>query len=317
MNITNAAFLLMLLCGINAWADIPRDKLESIYRNAAEKMAAHSPLFGAIDSASEIEGPESIGDFGKYYRCSGKVYIEVRAMDGALGSALNRVLFDAILDGKYGQALPEINPADAIKRARDYLEKFNFNIPDTCVLREVAFYDNLWHVSWEPTWEGHKQLNFDTLKRLRQISVIFHEEAGLFKVQSELSLPVPDSLKVSIPQEAAIEKSDKLVDDVMRTPYYRMARMSGFKANGIKSCELRILKPNWLFDPKRVIWGLIRADEPATETRLCWVVTYTTIDTLSDTRGRADDGTPIQLSRPDILIFIDASTGECVGANFT
>jgi hypothetical protein len=74
----------------------------------------------------------------------------------------------------------------------------------------------------------------------------------------------------------------------------------------MESAELRISVPNWLLDPARAVW--IR-EKPPEETRLCWVVRFRTTDTV--------DRRSMKLTPVEILIYIDAATGEVVGANFT
>ncbi len=71
--------------------------------------------------------------------------------------------------------------------------------------------------------------------------------------------------------------------------------------------ELLIAAPNWLLDPKRAVW---LRDKPPEETRLCWVVTFTSVYT-----GKEDPGT--MAVPPMFIVYIDAATGEIVGANFT
>jgi hypothetical protein len=126
--------------------------------------------------------------------------------------------------------------------------------------------------------------------------------------------PSPTSLTVAISRDEAVIKAEKLTDDVMRTPYYRMARRAGFKAVALDSCELKVVKPNWLLDPARASWP---SPEIVTETRLCWMVRFKTEVISADVDPKSEDGTPMKLMRPDIVLYIDAATGECVGAGFS
>ena len=77
--------------------------------------------------------------------------------------------------------------------------------------------------------------------------------------------------------------------------------------SGLHKAELLIAAPNWLLDPKRAVW---LRDKPPEETRLCWVVTFTSVYT-----GKEEPGT--MLAPPMFIVYIDAATGEIVGANFT
>ena len=115
-------------------------------------------------------------------------------------------------------------------------------------------------------------------------------------------------MKVCVSREEAVLKASKAVPLAMKTPYYLRARLPGFKAKEVKSAELLISVPNWLLDPERANW---LPSGPPKETRLCWVIRFTTADAIP---VRPRNFKPIP---PDVLIYIDSETGEIVGANFT
>ena len=115
-------------------------------------------------------------------------------------------------------------------------------------------------------------------------------------------------MKVCVSREEAILKASRAVPLVMKTPQYLQSRLPGFKAKAVKSAELLVSVPNWLLDPARADW---LPERPPKETRLCWVIRFTTADAIP---VRPRDFKPIP---PDILIYIDSGTGDIVGANFT
>ncbi len=110
-----------------------------------------------------------------------------------------------------------------------------------------------------------------------------------------------------VTQDAAITKASKVVPLIQRSPYYLQCRLPGFVVSGVLKAELLVAAPNWLLDPKRAIW---LRDKPPEETRLCWVVAFTSVYT-----GKTEPGE--LLVPPVFLVYIDAATGEVVGANFT
>ena len=112
---------------------------------------------------------------------------------------------------------------------------------------------------------------------------------------------------MTVSKEAAIAKASKAVPLIQRSPYYLQCRLPGFVASGVHKAELLIAAPNWLLDPKRAIW---LRDKLPDETRLCWVVTFTSV--------YAKKTDPDEMLIPPLfLVYIDAATGEVVGANFT
>jgi hypothetical protein len=126
--------------------------------------------------------------------------------------------------------------------------------------------------------------------------------------------PAPKSLEVSVTREDAVRKAMEAVPKVMETPFYQQTRADGFVADKVKSCELKVAIPNWLLDPKRAEWITEKLPE---ETRLCWVVRISTVDAKAADRPKRKDGKVGELMRPDILVYIDAASGEIVGAYFT
>jgi len=206
------------------------------------------------------------------------------------------------------QEFPALSIPEAIRRAVFYLGEVGVGSPSNCALKTVSFggdYPSLWAVAWAPV---AGRFAYDEFVRcyIQGVSVVFHEEYGFCGYSCDLSFPRPTSTTVKVAKEEAIIRASKAAPLVMKTPFYRQCRASGFKVTGVKNAELKIAAPNWLLDPERAIW--IR-ERPPDETRVCWIVRFETVDTVD--RGA------MKLMAVDILIYIDAATGEVVGANFT
>ncbi|MDR1190983.1 MAG: hypothetical protein LBK60_04865 [Verrucomicrobiales bacterium] len=228
-----------------------------------------------------------------------------------LRGATNGILSD-FLDAQknYLKIIPKLTPAQALEQGKKYLSIFGILITSDITLDSIIF--NGEPLCWRISWKRIAQMQYDwddfdpTL--YEGVSVVFHEEYGLVSLGNKLYTPSPQKLLVKIPQEQAIQKASQCAPLVFRTPFYRQARMDdGFVISGIKSCELKVSIPNWLLDPKRAWWPRTHAP---TETRLCWVVRFSTVDGKADKR-------PMKLIPPDIVIYIDSETGECVGAGCT
>jgi hypothetical protein len=161
-------------------------------------------------------------------------------------------------------------------------------------------------VLWDSDINGYKFDDF--FDNPPAANVMFHERFGFVVLAMSNPWPHPKSMKVCASREEAILKAAKAVPLVMKTQQYLRARLPGFKAKEVKNAELLISVPNWLLDPARADW---LPEHPPKETRLCWVIRFTTADAIP---LRPSNFKPIP---PDILIYIDSETGEIVGANFT
>lgn len=198
-------------------------------------------------------------------------------------------------------------PTDALRKAKHYLAYFDFEIPKHYQL----FYGNLsiatrkrWVFKWRPvvdSYSFHKVISDE----VPSINVNFDDERGFVGISRTSELPRPKSLDVKMTQEEAIDKAIKIAPMVQQTPFHHRHRVPGFVICGIKQAKLEIVIPNWLLDPERAIW--IR-EKPVEETRLCWVVRLPT---------RASKEKISKLLPPEIRVFLDAATGECVGADFS
>lgn len=207
------------------------------------------------------------------------------------------------------QNIPAMSISEALSQAKRYLADLEIVLPTNCVVRKVSFNDN-YRSNWEVRWVltdggGYLYDEFSPIED-QTIVIVFHEKYGFCGYGSDICFPPPRSTEVKVSKEDALLKASKVASLVMQTPFYRSARASGFKVTGVESAELRIAAPNWLLDPARAIW--IR-EKPPEETRLCWVVRFKTTDTVD--RGK------MKLTAVEILVYVDAATGEVVGANFT
>lgn len=245
---------------------------------------------------------------------NGQVSIGCVAGTHQLTAFSNKHLFRYIQTNET-QKIPSFSAKEAYDQAKKYLDVLGFETTNRMVLTDLSFGDNscspwgctsVWRVVWMPLDGGYRHDDFLVFYN-PQLRLCFSEKYGfIFCVYTPFP-PAPKTTEVRISRESAIFKAEKAVPLVMLTPYYQQCRLPGFKASGVKSAELRIACPNWLLDPARAIWIW---DSPPKETRLCWIVRFTTVDTVKREEG-------MKPSPPDILIYIDAATGEIVGANFT
>ncbi|HOF62498.1 MAG TPA: hypothetical protein PLM82_13055 [Candidatus Latescibacteria bacterium] len=206
-------------------------------------------------------------------------------------------------------SIPTLSIVEASERAKRYLDVLDISLPANHVLYSARFNSDpgkspfSWILNWGPPDSEYKYDDHPV-----SFEVIFHEKYGLLHARPGWIISRPSSVEVNISREQAIFKAEKAVPLVMQTPFYQRCCVPGFRIKGVKSVELLISRPNWLLDPSRAVWG---REPPTDETRLCWVIVFETLDTVL-TRPRNFKPIP-----PDIRIYIDAATGEIVGANFT
>ena len=259
---------------------------------------------GGVDIENDI--------YGERIWVKGQICIGAHVGNSQITAFLNKTLYQYIKTNET-QNVPVLSVQKAYLQARQYLDLLEVQLDKRAVLSKVSFDDDgwgctsVWRVVWGVSDGGYRHDDF--LKDIYHpcTRVCFSEKYGLVSFSQSPFPPPPKTTEVRIPREAAIFKAEKAVPLVMLTSYYRQCRLPGFKVSGVKSAELRIAYPNWLLDPARAIWLW---DSPPEETRLCWIVRFTTVDTVEREKG-------IKLLPPDILIYVDAATGEIVGANFT
>jgi hypothetical protein len=295
-------------------------KLSHLYHEAAEHFKACNSEFKESGAATDerLKFDCSAAPFERpVYEVSGSLALKFYTDSLKLSfinyySVLNRL-------GVRGRprTVPTLLPFEAMKRARGYLEEWEIPASEGMTVTEISFdlnYGGCWRVTWTRVAEGYLWDGFNRAA-LENVVVVFHETLGLVLLVDDRFSPPPTRTSVGISREQAIQLASPCVSLVQKTADYRAARRDGFVANAVKSCELRVAIPNWILDPKKANW---MPSEPPKETRLCWIVCFTTVDQKLGKRGLGEiDGQPIELECPDILIYLDAETGEVVGANFS
>lgn len=214
------------------------------------------------------------------------------------------------------QNLPSFPLEKAYSTALHYLELLDIKVNEHAELSELAWGNDggrdeygipsVWRAVWRPSYGGFKYDDFLKDIYYPRIQVFFSEQYGFLSFSRTPFPPAPKTLEIRVSRKDAVFKAERAVPLVMMTPQYRQCRMPGFKPIRVKNMELRVAAPNWLLNPVRAVWLW---EKPPEETRLCWIVRFATADTVD--RGE------MKLIPPDILIYIDAATGEIVGANFT
>ena len=254
--------------------------------------------------------------FKEVYWLYGSIYIEIDASNGEILALTNIPVMDAVeklksmkVDENYVYPVPELSFREAVKKAHGFLDSLGVLIPNDFGLGKVDFLPRLheWEVRWQRYVGIYPFDDFMDVTDAQDIAVIFQEDLGLVAFGKRNYLPAPKSVEVKVDRETAIVKASRCVALVEKTPEYLSARVPGFIATRLKDATLKVAVPNWLLDPARADW--LRTRE-AKETRLCWVITF-------GTEKSGAEQVKLKLIEPDILIYIDAATGEVVGANFS
>jgi len=213
------------------------------------------------------------------------------------------------------QVGPALTVEQALGVAKAYMDKLGAKVPSDCKLGEISFgspFRSAWKVSWKRFAQNYPYDEF-MAPYIESVGVIFHEHLGLIAYSTRITTPAPKSLDVKVSREEAIVKASKVAPLVMRTPFFKQRRDPEYIVSGLKEATLKVAVPNWLLDPKRAEYF---RDKPPAETRLCWVITFDTMDIKAAERSPDRAGKPL-VPPAIILIYIDAATGEAVGANFS
>ena len=295
-----------------------REKMIKMYDAASECLKLCSPVYA---SASR-QKPELMMNFSlpfdrhKIIEVDGDedIYMQV----GASSMRLEGISY---LNWKYKppsgwQRTPALTRDAAIERAKEYLRIFKIDVPANYKLTMANFEsgEHCWRVCWgrfsgQYLWEWERSLQSET------VFVDFYEKEGLVVLSAHgCNCPEPKHLEVKISKEEAIAKATRCIPLLQRTQIYRSCRLDGFVFKSVKSCEVRVSAPNWWLDPKRAIFmsnGLVPK-----ETRLCWRVKLETMDSKQEDRRRKGElGSGESLMSPEMTFYIDAATGEAVGAD--
>lgn len=208
------------------------------------------------------------------------------------------------------QKIPVLAFDQAIARARDCMKTIGFTLPPNYRLDKFDFNvsnPSMWTIRWQ-RYAG--DFAYDNTNQLltNYASISFHETLGLGNCAVQSFLPEPSSLVVKVTSEDALLKASKAVPLIENTPYYQRGRVSGFIVRSLKEVSLRVVVPNWLLDPKRATW--IHSKIPD-EVRLCWVARFATVN------SKPESDPKYSLVPPEIIVYVDAGTGEIVGGTFT
>lgn len=226
----------------------------------------------------------------------------------------------AMTNSPGAQTIPTLSREAAIQRAKEYLRVFRIDVPPDYKPDVVDFNEWFrfgWHICWhrfsgQYSWDCYDAASSTSSE---SVDVKFHEKDGLACLGSDACCPAPKRLVVKISREEAIAKATRCVPLLQHSLFYRERRLDGFVVKSVRSCELRVSAPDWWFDPKRAVF--IRHGPPP-ETRLCWKIWFETMDSkLEERRRKGQLGLTEYLMSPEMFIYIDAETGEAVGANST
>lgn len=295
-----------------------KERLAEVYAHADEQMKQCSSLYAAQMKEEKPKGEYMVyqqSGIPRLLEVQGDLFVAVWADSFRVVIVVNNFLDRQLWQAK---APPPVSTSSmdqnaAVERAKECCKAFEVAIPPHFKLTEAKFnINNRWHVRWQRFCGEYV---WDERESSESVFVSFHEKDGLESISAKSCQPEPKSLDVKVSKEQATTKASKCVSLVQQSPIYRRYRMPGFVVKSLKSCELRIAVPNWFFDPKR---AEVPRKEPAKETRLCWIVRFETVDSKAEQRGLKDkNGKPLMLNAPTISIYIDAATGDVVGALFT
>ena len=208
------------------------------------------------------------------------------------------------------QKVPALTPDKAMSKGLEYLKEIGFALPPNYRLERMDFdvsNRSMWTIRWQ-RYAGEYPYDTTNQTLTNYATISFHETLGIGTCSVQAYLPEPSSLDVKVNRQDAVLKASKVIPLIEATPYYLQGRVPGFVFKSLQDASLRIVAPNWLLDPERTIWIF---DHIPKEVRLCWVVRFATVN------SKSEPSPEYHFIPPDIIVYIDASTGEVVGGTFT
>lgn len=218
---------------------------------------------------------------------------------------------------------PKLTIPEVIERAHHYLKLLEQEIPPDYGMKvwygsdgEMAE-EPVWWVKWEPCVNG---VFFDDSLGWpnAHIYMIFHEDLGLKGYYRKVNIyPMPRSMEIRISAAEAAERAASLLPDFLKGPYYAFCcswygYSTSNKISRLRETRLVLFEPNWALDRNRPFFFTEACQKVPKETRLCWRVTFEAKQEYEP--GKTPPALKDVLLGLVILIFIDAKTGEGVGA---
>ena len=267
-------------------ADEEKDTCLELYHEFDSKLKDASTFYSVETAGRDITVDELSILSPPYepdtYVIDGTYRLQLWADNKKIRSLSNPPLYRWLNSEKRCFSPPAFTIRNAISRARGYLNAFGISIsPENFAVATAEYHGNgknRWKISWTRVIEDYP---WDDSSRLgpESIDVLFHEEHGLVLIRNDIFSPAPKSTVVEITREEAIVEAGNFTLVVV---------------SSVKSCELKVASPNWLFP---------------TETRLCWLVEFIRRDPGADQT--------LGVILPNIIISLDAQTGDVVGMNFS
>ncbi len=298
------------------------EEMVKMYDAASECMKQCSPAYASVSHTKPglmmyfrlpFNRPKVI-----VATCPEDIYMQVAAGSMRWESVVNSFVCHEYRPPSGWQKTPTLARDAAIERAKEYLKIFKIDVPPDYKLAEANFgrYGQgkmCWRVLWN-RFSGQHRWDESSLG-MESVFVDFYEKEGLVNLSScRCNCPEPKRLDVKIAKEEAMERATRCVPLVQRNPNYRSSMRDGFVAKSVTNCELRVSAPNWWFGPKPCTY--MSVGKAPTETRLCWKIKIATMDSKQEERRRKGElGSDESLIAPEMTIYIDAATGEAVGAN--
>lgn len=293
--------------------DTSFDAVSNYYdRVVAKLVSPQSPCAAAFSvpiNRQMIEMEEQSPRLSPIINVQAPLHLIVERDSGVVRQAWNHALDRALAKSLAGPSAPKLQITEVLSMAMTYIKLVGTRIPSNCVLKEISFdrnYPHCWEVRWEPEYGGFTYDDFDSTL-VQSIGVVFYEDYGFAGYGCDLNLPPPKNVLVKLSRAEGVLKAEKAAMILMKSPVFLTRRSEGFVVSGVLNAELKISAPNWLLDPSRAVW---HRDAAPAETRLCWRIKLET----RDASKRQDALLPV---RPVVVIYVDAATGEVVGAGFT
>lgn len=204
-------------------------------------------------------------------------------------------------------SVPKWSVAAAIESAASWLKRFGWELPQEFEIGDVEYkHDGSWQVRWHRRYGGVPELIDE---RSDFLTVLMEEDGTGLRFARQLGGPAPTSISAKLTRTEGVTLAAKALPAIMATRIYGSSMPKGLSPVDLRTAELRIIKPNWLLDPKRYS---VAGPKGPPERRLCWYVVF-----MLQRQDKSErDGKPVFTSTFGLVhVYVDALSGEIVGGN--
>jgi hypothetical protein len=190
--------------------------------------------------------------------------------------------------------------------AKGLLQHMGIKLPNSYQIHFLDFgieSREQYEIRWRPMADNYEYNDFKPFCS-PEIIVRVDPLYRSFSIARTPEIPPPVSKEIQIRQTDAVKKAIDLFSAIQKTNQYKAMFPEGFVFAEISMPQLKVVIPNNLLNSDNNSTSI----KPAAETKLAWVLKI-------KTRPGGEELHKKIMRPPTVAIYIDASSGECIGGD--